>query len=72
MSSFTERNSGRCDSAGLVIEMVTTNTFTHPVEQGESLQAFRSTDDGFDPDKAPERDFGFVRLQQLAVEHLIG
>ena len=33
---------------------------------------FLATDDGFDPDKAGERDFGFVRLQQLAIEHLIG
>jgi xylose isomerase len=39
---------------------------------GESLESFRETDDGFDPEKAAERDFGFVRLQQLAVEHLIG
>ena len=30
------------------------------------------TDDGFDPDAAAERDFGFVALQQLALEHLIG
>ncbi|GCD89967.1 xylose isomerase [Nocardioides sp. LS1] len=42
------------------------------VAEGESLEAFRATDDGFDPEKASERDFGFVRLQQLAVEHLIG
>jgi xylose isomerase len=42
------------------------------LEPGESLEAFRATDDGFDPEKAAERDFGFVRLQQLAVEHLVG
>ena len=42
------------------------------IAESESLDAFRSTDDGFDPEKAAERDFGFVRLQQLAVEHLIG
>jgi xylose isomerase len=42
------------------------------IAAGESLEAFRATDDGFDPEKAAERDFGFVRLQQLAVEHLIG
>ncbi len=38
---------------------------------GESLESFRATDDGFDPEKAGERDYGFVALQQLAVEHLI-
>jgi xylose isomerase len=42
------------------------------LEPGESLEEFRATDDGFDPEKAAERDFGFVRLQQLAVEHLVG
>jgi len=42
------------------------------VAEDETLEAFRATDDGFDPEKAAERDFGFVRLQQLAVEHLIG
>ena len=42
------------------------------LEEGETLEAFRATDDGFDPEKAAERDFGFVALQQLAVEHLIG
>ena len=39
---------------------------------GESLEDLLAADDGFDPDKAAERDFGFVRLQQLALEHLIG
>ncbi len=29
-------------------------------------------DDSFDPDKAAERGFGFVRLNQLALEHLAG
>jgi xylose isomerase len=45
---------------------------TPTVAEGESLEEFRKADDGFDPDHAAERDFGFVRLQQLAVEHLIG
>jgi xylose isomerase len=40
--------------------------------EGETLEAFLGTDDGFDATKAAERDFGFVRLNQLAVEHLIG
>ncbi|MFF0492028.1 xylose isomerase [Nocardia sp. NPDC004068] len=39
---------------------------------GESIAEFLSADDGFDAEKAAERDFGFVRLQQLAVEHLVG
>ena len=39
---------------------------------GESVQDLLAGDDGFDPEKAAERDYGFVRLQQLAVEHLIG
>jgi len=41
------------------------------LDAGESLESFRATDDGFDPEKAGERDYGFVALQQLAVEHLI-
>jgi xylose isomerase len=39
---------------------------------GESVADLLASDDGFDPDKAAERDFGFVRLQQLALEHLVG
>ncbi|WP_405182732.1 xylose isomerase [Nocardia sp. NBC_01377] len=39
---------------------------------GESIEAFRSADADFDPDAVAQRDFGFVGLQQLAVEHLIG
>ena len=31
-----------------------------------------AADDGFDPEVAGQRDFGFVRLNQLAIEHLIG
>jgi xylose isomerase len=50
-----------------VLDLATTT-----VADGESLEEFRKADDGFDPEKAAERDFGFVRLQQLAVEHLIG
>jgi xylose isomerase len=39
---------------------------------GESVADLLAGDDGFDPEVAAERDFGFVRLQQLALEHLIG
>jgi xylose isomerase len=39
---------------------------------GESAVSLLADDEGFDPEKAAERDFGFVRLQQLALEHLIG
>ncbi len=45
---------------------------TPTLDAGESVADFLATDDGFDPDKAGERDYGFVRLQQLAIEHLIG
>jgi len=41
------------------------------VGEGESVADLLASDDGFDPDKAAERDYGFVRLQQLAVEHLV-
>ena len=40
--------------------------------EGESLEEFLATDDGFDPVRAAQRDYGFVALQQLATEHLIG
>ena len=40
--------------------------------EGETVADLLASDDGFDPDKAAERDFGFVRLNQLALEHLIG
>ncbi|WP_116110022.1 xylose isomerase [Amycolatopsis ruanii] len=39
---------------------------------GESVADFLAADDGFDPEKAAQRDYGFVQLQQLALEHLIG
>ena len=39
--------------------------------EGETVETFLASDDGFDPDKAGERDYGFVRLNQLAVEHLV-
>jgi xylose isomerase len=41
------------------------------IGEGESLEDFLAGDDGFDPEKAAERDYGFVRLNQLALEHLI-
>ncbi|WP_189252213.1 xylose isomerase [Lentzea flava] len=39
--------------------------------EGESYEDLLK-DDSFDPDKAAERGFGFVRLNQLALEHLTG
>jgi xylose isomerase len=39
---------------------------------GETAAELLAHDDGFDVTKAAERDYGFVRLQQLAVEHLVG
>lgn len=40
--------------------------------EGESLADLLAGDDDFDIDQAAERDYGFVRLNQLALEHLIG
>jgi xylose isomerase len=42
------------------------------LEPGETVEALLADDEGFDPEKAALRDYGFVRLQQLAVEHLVG
>jgi xylose isomerase len=39
---------------------------------GETAADLVAEADDFDPDRAAERDFGFVRLQQLALEHLVG
>ncbi len=55
------------------VEYAGVTTLAEPtLAAGESLEAFRATDDDFDVEKAAERDFGFVRLNQLAVEHLVG
>lgn len=43
--------------------------------EGETLEAFladRSAFEDYDPTAAAERDYGFVALNQLAVEHLLG
>ena len=42
------------------------------LDEGESLAAFLDDVGGFDPDKVAERDFGYVALNQLAIEHLVG
>ena len=44
----------------------------NPGETGDELLADRSAFEDFDPEAAAERDFGFVRLNQLALRHLIG
>ena len=44
----------------------------NPGETVEELLADRSAFEDFDPEAAAERDFGFVRLNQLALRHLIG
>jgi xylose isomerase len=36
------------------------------------LLADRSAFEDFDADKSGERGYGFVRLNQLAIEHLLG
>ena len=38
----------------------------------ETVEQFLATDEPFDADNAAERDYGFVKLQQLAIEHLLG
>ncbi len=45
---------------------------TPTLSDGETLAQLRDSDGDFDPDKAGERGYGFVRLNQLAVEHLLG
>ena len=40
--------------------------------EGIDLLADRSAFEDFDADKAAERGYGFVRLAQLALEHLVG
>ncbi len=42
------------------------------LDVGETAGDLLASDDAFDPDKAAERDLGFVHLQQLALEHLVG
>ena len=42
------------------------------LDEGESVEDLLAADDAFDANKAAERDFGFVKLQQLAIEHLVG
>ncbi|MBV7432847.1 xylose isomerase [Dermabacteraceae bacterium P13115] len=45
------------------------------IAEGESLEdvlADRSAYEEFDAEKAGERNYGFVRLQQLAMQHLLG
>jgi xylose isomerase len=44
----------------------------NPGESVADLVADRSAFEDFDPDKAGERGYGFVRLAQLALEHLTG
>jgi xylose isomerase len=43
-----------------------------PGESAADLLADRSAFEDFDPDVAAERGYGFVRLNQLALEHLVG
>ena len=42
------------------------------LDPGETLADLRGATTGFDPDTAAERGYGFVRLNQLALEHLLG
>jgi xylose isomerase len=45
---------------------------TPTLDPGETLAELRAADAGFDPDTAGTRGYGFVRLNQLAIEHLTG
>lgn len=42
------------------------------LDAGESIADFLAREEDFDVTAAAERDYGFVRLNQLALEHLIG
>jgi xylose isomerase len=44
----------------------------NPGENATELLADRSAYEEYDPDKAAERGYGFVALNQLALEHLMG
>ncbi|MFI6307187.1 xylose isomerase [Amycolatopsis thailandensis] len=56
--------------AALVPELATPTL--NEGETAADLLADRSAFEDFDPDKAAERGYGFVRLSQLALEHLTG
>ncbi|MHA6780533.1 xylose isomerase [Pseudonocardia saturnea] len=45
---------------------------TPTLDPGETLADLRGADAGFDAEKAGERGYGYVRLGQLALEHLMG
>ncbi|WP_457253948.1 xylose isomerase [Pedococcus sp. P5_B7] len=49
-----------------------TSLATPTLDPNESVTDFLAGDDGFDVEEAAERDYGFVRLNQLAIEHLVG
>ena len=56
-----------------VCELVPLFDLAQPtLDEGESVDDLLAADDAFDANKAAERDFGFVKLQQLAIEHLVG
>ncbi|OXM42608.1 xylose isomerase [Amycolatopsis alba] len=56
--------------AALVPELATPTL--NEGETAADLLADRATFEDFDPDKAAERGYGFIRLSQLALEHLTG
>jgi xylose isomerase len=45
---------------------------TPTLDPGETVAELRGADAGFDAEKAGERGYGYVRLGQLALEHLMG
>ena len=42
------------------------------LDTGETLADLRTATTGYDPDHAGQRGYGFVRLNQLALEHVLG
>ena len=42
------------------------------LDAGETLAHLRASTAGFDPDSAGERGYGFIHLNQLALEHVLG
>ena len=41
------------------------------LDESETVADLLASTDDFDPEAAAQRDYGFVRLQQLALAHLI-
>lgn len=58
--------------AGLLKEGSILELAEPTLAKGESIEAFLAKDEAFDADAKGEREYRFVQLQQLALQHLIG